>query len=135
MPQNTSRPAASPASSGGNKLNVGHLAFSTFFSSFLGNTIPYPFDVIRCRQQLNVARKGIWRTGLTMARKHGVRSFFRGYVCSLALYWPGEFFYYGTYRYLSKAMKRKHRSEMFCECVGGTVASLLVLPLGRLWIT
>lgn len=107
------------------------VAKSAVISGFVGVTVPYPFDVVRTRQQANVMSESqVSRALVRLWKTLGVRSFYKGWSCSISFYVPASVVYYLTYESSRKALcSRVSCGESFLEAVSGFSAMTAGLML------
>lgn len=95
-------------------------------SGAIGCTIPYPFDVVRTRQQANVTNEvRVTRAAWNIWKSSGFLHLFKGYSCSILFYCPASAIYYCAYEYSRHRIKRSYKScsDPILECISGFVAN------------
>jgi len=104
---------------------IKEIATSGVFSGAIGVTLPYPFDVVRTRQQANVISEiRVSRALFNLYKSSGFFHLFKGYSCSILFYCPASAIYYCAYENSRRKMRLRFRncSESFLEGVAGFIA-------------
>jgi len=104
---------------------VQEIATCGMFSGAIGLTLPYPFDVVRTRQQANVTSEiRVSRALFNLYKSSGFFHLFKGYSCSILFYCPASAIYYCAYENSRRKMRLQYRqcSESFLEGIAGFVA-------------
>lgn len=104
---NPSEPSNSSASATKIK-SASDVVVSSLFASVISVTTPYPFDVIRTRQQANVSQSGsIVRAGLDIYKRYGISGIYKGLTGVLVLDMPATCLYFFTYTRVNNYLEMK----------------------------
>lgn len=121
----------------GNDLTVSHAMIGGAFSALATSIIVTPFDLVKCRLQMEGVGAKIKRTGsLKLAKniiiEEGIRGLYRGYTLALLRDIPGLAVSFGTFQYtklkLLSLWGDKTYNSLISGAFAGAVTWLFIYP-------
>jgi solute carrier family 25 carnitine/acylcarnitine transporter 20/29 len=110
-------------------LGLSQAMLAGSFSALVTSLIVSPFDLVKCRLQMEgvgakIRRTGAMHLGMKIFKEEGLRGLYRGYSITLAREIPGVAVSYGAFQYTRTKLREIWGEKTYNSFISGAVAGV-----------